>query len=107
MQCGQQLADGDNEVFVSVASYWEIVIKYHKGRLELPCEPDEWFSAAVAEDALLDVEAPDITALHRLGSPGEHKDPFDRLLIATASRLDLAIVTSDVRFAPYGVKVVW
>lgn len=101
------LEDDSNEVFVSVASYWEIVLKYNRSRLDLPCPPDEWFRAAVHPDAVLNIETDDIEGVHRLGPPGDHADPFDRLLIATAQRLGLAVVTSDARFRDYAVTVEW
>lgn len=101
------LDDDSNEVFVSVASYWEIVLKYNRGRLDLPCPPDEWFHAAVDPDAILNIEAADIDGVHRLGRPGDHVDPFDRLLIATAQRLGLSVVTSDEAFGQYAVTVEW
>ena len=101
------LDDDSNEVFVSVASYWEIVLKHNRGRLGLPCPPDEWFRAAVHPDAVLSIEAADIEGVHRLGPPRDHADPFDRLLIATAQRLGLSLVTSDAAFREYAVAVEW
>lgn len=101
------LDDEENEVFVSVASYWEIVIKFHKGRLALPCQPDVWFASAIHADAVLPVDLLDVTALHALGPPTGHKDPWDRLLAATALRHALTVVTSDGAFSTYGVPVEW
>lgn len=101
------LDDESNEVFVSVASYWEIVLKYSRGRLELPCPPDEWFRAAVHPDAVLSIQASDIDGVYRLGAPTGHADPFDRLLVATAQCLELTVVTSDPAFRSYAVSVEW
>jgi PIN domain nuclease of toxin-antitoxin system len=39
--------------------------------------------------------------------PPHHKDPVDRMLIATALRHDLAILTDDAVFAQYGVTTLW
>lgn len=39
--------------------------------------------------------------------PPHHKDPFDRLLIAQAMLEGMSVVTSDGKFAPYGVPTVW
>jgi PIN domain nuclease of toxin-antitoxin system len=39
--------------------------------------------------------------------PPHHRDPIDRMLIATALRLDLAITTNDTVFPTYGVRTVW
>lgn len=47
----------------------------------------------------------DAEAANRL--PPHHKDPMDRMLIATALRADLTIITSDGVFPAYGVKTIW
>jgi PIN domain nuclease of toxin-antitoxin system len=39
--------------------------------------------------------------------PFHHRDPFDRLLIAQAATDGLSVVTSDQRFASYGIHVIW
>ncbi len=103
------IEDPSNRVFVSVASYWEIVIKHGNGKLTLPSAAPAWFRDAILSRAfdVLAIEHGDISRLHELGSPGTHKDPFDRLLIATALRRRLAVLTADSRFAEYGVSVVW
>ncbi|MEM9453301.1 MAG: type II toxin-antitoxin system VapC family toxin [Myxococcota bacterium] len=101
------LDDEANEVFVSVASFWEIIIKVHKGKLSLPSPPAEWFAAAVHPDAVLPIEAHDVVALDSLGPPVDHRDPFDRLLVATALRRGMAIVTSDTAFSSYDVPIEW
>jgi len=101
------LDDPTNEVLVSVASYWEIVVKFQKGRLELPLAPDRWFTAAVHPDAIVPIEMEDVTELQVLGPAKGHKDSFDRLLIATARRHGLTVVTSDSQFRSYDVPVEW
>ncbi|MCX4244723.1 type II toxin-antitoxin system VapC family toxin [Paraliomyxa miuraensis] len=103
----QLLDDETHEVFVSVVSYWEVVLKVHRGRLELPCPPKAWFDAAVDRDAILSIEAADVTELCALQAGRGHKDPFDRMLVATARRRGLTIVTADAAFVEYDVAVVW
>lgn len=103
------IEDPSNRVFVSVASYWEIVIKQSSGKLRLPAEAPTWFRDAVVPRAfeILAIELDDVGRLHDLGSPEGHKDPFDRLIIATALQRHLTVVTADARFAGYGVEVRW
>jgi PIN domain nuclease of toxin-antitoxin system len=85
------LKDATNEVFVSVASVWEIVIKQGLGKLEAP-------------DDLLDLieqsgfEALSISSFHAEQAgrlPLAHKDPFDRMLIAQAQAEGLILVTHN------------
>ncbi len=39
--------------------------------------------------------------------PPHHRDPIDRMLIATALRADLTVITSDAIFRQYGIKTIW
>ena len=102
------IGDEANEVYVSVASAWEISIKYAKGHLRLEeGEPGAWVPSRIALDGLqiLNIE---LTHALRAGAlPPMHKDPFDRLLIAQAQLERLPILTSDPNFARYEVEVIW
>ena len=91
---------------LSVASFWEIVIKARKGLLEI-ADPVSWWARAVqllgAE--VLSIRATHIAAVSRL--PELHRDPFDRMLIAQAIVEALPLVTSDQQIVAYSVHVVW
>jgi len=96
------IADPANEVFVSAATIWEIAIERPLGKLEAP--PD----LAGALDELGFTEVP-VTAAdgERAGSlDAHHCDPFDRMLVAQAARLDAAVATRDPIFARYGIETV-
>ena len=99
--------DRTNEVFFSVASAWEIAIKYQLGRIGLPDSPDLYIPnrAAVFELAMMEIRTPH--ALFAGGLPLHHKDPFDRMLVAQAKIEGLTVMTPDVAFAPYGVPLLW
>ena len=96
-----------NELFLSVASIWEMQIKIARGKLSLSRPLPE----VVAEQCrvngirLLAVESAHIYRL--AGLPFHHSDPFDRILIAQALHESMSIITSDGEFAPYGVPVIW
>ena len=101
------IADDANQVLVSAASAWEIATKYRLGRLS--------GAAAVAEDVsgcLLDqgfqplaITVADGERAGRL--PGPVRDPFDRMLIAQALRLDAALISVEEPFDRYGVRRLW
>src|SRR5262249_51212065 len=77
----QLVEAGENTV--SVASYWEVVIKTQKGLLSVPDLASWWSRATELVSArVLPIRASHVTALSRL--PMLHKDPFDRILIAQA-----------------------
>ena len=96
------IADPANEVFVSAATVWEIAIKRALGKLDAP------LGLAGALDALgftgASVTAAD--AERAGGLDPHHRDPFDRMLVAHAARLDAVVVTRDPVFARYGTRTV-
>jgi PIN domain nuclease of toxin-antitoxin system len=93
-------------IVLSVVSYWEVVIKVRKGLLTVG-NPVEWWSRAVEllGGTILAVQVAHISALS--GLPDIHKDPFDRLLIAQASKEGLILLTSDEIVGRYPVKTLW
>lgn len=89
---------------VSVASLWEIAIKKAQGRLTVPDD----LPGRLRERP--GVEVLPVTPAHAwrtLGLPRfkDHKDPFDRLIVAQALEENLTVVTSDRTFARYSVKM--
>jgi PIN domain nuclease of toxin-antitoxin system len=94
------------ENVVSVASYWEIVIKAGKGLLTISDLPTWWRQATELMAArVLPIRASHITALAAL--PPLHKDPFDRILIAQAKAEGLGLVTSDGPIGEYPIQTIW
>ena len=99
--------DPSHDVYLSAASVWEIVTKYRAGRLPLPEPPDQ---LVAAERELRGIEAlpfDDTAAFQGMRLPQLHRDPFDRMLIAQAIALGLAIVTPDPLITQYPVRVIW
>jgi PIN domain nuclease of toxin-antitoxin system len=95
--------DERNRLFLSAASSWEIAIKYALGRLPLPESPSAYVPKrmrAVGAEAL-NIEHGHALAVATLAP--HHGDPFDRLLVAQALSLDMAILTADESMAGYPV----
>lgn len=95
------------EIRVSPITVWEIT------RKAALCELPAIWGAYPSLTALLRTEG---FALQLLGwdeaeqanrLPPHHKDPMDRMLIATALRNDLTIITNDAAFAAYGMPTIW
>jgi PIN domain nuclease of toxin-antitoxin system len=95
------IAEPGNEVLVSVGSVWELEIKQAAGKLRLGA--DLLADMDRARFGVLSITAIDAVAAARL--PLHHRDPFDRMLIAQAARLDAAVVTRDAAFTAYEVEV--
>ena len=95
-----QVADPNNQVFVSAASTWEISIKRALGKLTAP----EDMSSVIEKNGFLELP---ITLFHgdQAGAlPDIHKDPFDRMLIAQAQAEGLVLVTHDLTIKKYGIR---
>ena len=92
---------------LSVVSLWEIAIKLQIGKLELGMPLAEFFDEFITarELDLVDIELSHLLAYDAL--PLEHRDPFDRLLIAQARVLKVPVVSADPSFQKYNVQVLW
>ena len=90
----EQIADTAREVVVSAVSAWEVAIKTRLGRIDgeplLSAWPDITAAMVVSE---LAIEAADAILAGRLA--WNHRDPFDRMLVAQAARRGLTIATRD------------
>lgn len=101
------IAAGDNEIFFSAASAWEIAIKSGLDRVEVPEPLAEFINGQLYANAFeaLPIHLRHASAVAAL--PDVHKDPFDRMLVAQAIQEDLTLVTGDGQIAGYGVEVIW
>ena len=103
----RQLENMENEVYVSIASLWEIQIKTQLGKLTLEADLATLVQQQQTENGirLLPISLPHILDLNQL--PYHHKDPFDRIIVAQ-SRTELAtVVTCDKAFKKYDCKISW
>ena len=101
------IAEGDNEVFVSAASAWEIGTKHRIGKLPGVGPLVAAFGATIADQGFQPLP---ITLRHgQLAGtlPGPHRDPFDRMLIAQTMLEDFLLVSNETLFDAYGVKRLW
>jgi PIN domain nuclease of toxin-antitoxin system len=100
----RRIESGEN--VVSVASYWEVVIKTQKGLLTIPDLARWWRHAMELVSArVLPIHASHVTTLASL--PTLHKDPFDRILIAQSIAERLELVTNDGSIKQYAVQTFW
>ncbi len=98
------ISESDN-VFVSVASLWEIAIKTSLGKLEIGVEADELNQIIIDSGfEILTINAEHIAPLHSL--PSHHRDPFDRILISQSIVEPLRLITHDQQLSLYGSSIV-
>lgn len=103
----ESISDEANLVVVSAASAMEVATKLRIGKLPDAALLAQDFEAIIASQGFTELG---ISVRHaRLaGEMGiDHKDPFDRLLIAQALSEDLALVSNEARFDDFAVTRVW
>jgi PIN domain nuclease of toxin-antitoxin system len=101
------LEDPEHDLLLSVASSWEIAIKYALGKLALPAPPSDYVPSRLQASRTTSLPIQHVHALHVAELPPHHRDPFDRLLIAQAQVEKISVVTVDPEFEPYDVKKIW
>lgn len=100
------IEDPDNEVFVSIASIWEIAIKKSLSKLTLKKSLAEMFQECINQQIeILSILQQEVEVIETL--PFHHRDPFDRIIIAASISRNLEIVSIDTRFNAYPVLRVW
>lgn len=98
------LADPGTTGFLSLASCWEIAIKYALGKMVLPLPPETYVPSRMNRHqlTLLPIDLRHVFEVTRLAH--HHRDPFERMLIAQARLERLPILTADRRFDRYEVE---
>lgn len=101
------IANPQNNLFLSVASGWEMTIKAGLGKLQTPGGLEAFVSEQLSLNAfqVLPITLRHALHVHRL--PQYHRDPFDRLLISQSQLEQLPLLTSDRAFSRYAVEVLW
>jgi len=93
---------------VSIASAWEIAIKLTKGKDVLDiCGGLQGFFEIIDASRFVVLPVKRVYLNKLVTLPQIHKDPFDRLIIATAQTEGLKIITADVNVAKYDISCVW
>ena len=94
--------------FASAISIWELGIKVQRGKLELGL-PIAEFTRRIEKSGIIEL-LPVTTAvwLRSLELPWDHRDPADRVIIATALWQDVPLLTADTEIQRFqGISCVW
>jgi PIN domain nuclease of toxin-antitoxin system len=94
------------QVLVSVGSLWEIAIKQQLGKLKASNLVNN-FQKELDDAGFVELPISGVHAIRAAVLPINHRDPFDRLLIAQAEIENVPIVSRDSQFDAYGVHRVW
>ena len=86
---------------VSAVSCFEIAHASRRGRIELPLPPSEWFTEALERSRVDLLPLTPAIASRAVVLTERHRDPFDRIIIATAVELDAQLASLDGEFREY------
>ena len=105
------IQNSENEIFVSVVTFWEISLKYGIGKLELEnITPEEIpFKAKEINIQTIDLTENEASTFFKLPKI-KHKDPFDRLIIWQAINRNITLISKDKAMKGYenfGLKILW
>jgi len=103
----QELNGG--EIIVSAITAWEIAMLVEREKLVLSLDVASWLQTVSAIDGVRFVPLDPEIAINSVSLPGEfHKDPADRMIVATARKFGVPLVTKDEKIRAYAhVKTVW
>ncbi|MFH1672705.1 MAG: type II toxin-antitoxin system VapC family toxin [Pseudomonadota bacterium] len=100
------IQDSANEVYLSVVSLWESIVKYRLGKLPLPLSPEKYLPLQRERHDISSLSLDEAAIIHLSDLPSLHRDPFDRMLICQAIEHDMTIVTMDAAIAQYPIKII-
>ena len=102
------IQENPEALFVSGISGLEIGLKAGSGKLSLPVDAATWFEQAVSHHGIHEIPVDGSLAARSTLLPPIHRDPCDRVIVATAIRHDLTVLTPDKLISSYpGVKTLW
>ena len=99
--------DPANDVYLSVASAWEIIVKHNLGKLPLPELPHDFIKNNRIRHRIETLPLDEAAVLQLSRLPEYHADPFDRMIICQAIADGMAILTPDTHISSYPVRVEW
>ena len=104
----KELAE-DEQIIISSISVWEISMLINKGRLVLNTDLERWLDNVAGIDGIRFWPIDNEIAMKSTQLPGEfHKDPADRMIVATARELACPLVTADEKIIDYKhVETMW
>ncbi len=90
----------------SSISAWELSRLQKENKIVLPCTPGEFLFDLSDAYGLSSISPDDAIMMRAAQLPDHHRDPADRIIIATALMWDLTVITGDEKFPQYNVRTI-
>ena len=100
-----QIQNSENEVYLSVISVWEAIVKHQIGKLTLPQTAEQYLPAQRERHQIESLALDEASIAHLAKLPSIHRDPFDRMLICQSIQHRLTLVTLDDVMREYPVAI--
>ena len=99
--------DNSNEIYLSVASIWEMAVKISLNKLSIRGQLVKFIDRHAIENniRLLSIQPHHIFSIEKL--PFHHRDPFDRLLLSQCLQEKMHLLSKDKEFDKYGINRIW
>ena len=97
------IRDPSNDVYLSVVSVWESIIKYQLGKMPLPRSPEIYLPLQRRRHLISSLNVDEASVAELIKLPSHHRDPFDRLLICQALVKGMTLATVDSEIKRYSV----
>jgi PIN domain nuclease of toxin-antitoxin system len=97
----EAISEPQNQVYLSVISIWESLVKHSLGKLPLPAPPGQFLPHQRNRHGIASLPLDEQSVVHLTTLPAIHRDPFDRILVCQAIEHDLTIVTVDDAICAY------
>ncbi|MCF4966266.1 type II toxin-antitoxin system VapC family toxin [Nostoc sp. CMAA1605] len=104
----KEIIDTKENLHFSIVSLWEIAIKINIGKLTINRPIDGLLAELQYINAqILSIGFEDIELYAKLSFPTNHRDPFDRLMVAQAMNHGLVLLSRDSAFDAYSIQRLW
>ena len=101
------ISAGENKIYLSAVSVWEIAIKSRLGRLEMTEGLEAFMDRHIRENSFQPLPVTLTHSAKVLSLSNHHRDPFDQMLVAQSMVEEMPIISIDKMIGTYEVKVVW
>ena len=101
----EDIRNPENEVYLSVVSLWEAIVKHQLGKLPLPESPEKYLPIQRERHRIESLALDENSVAHLAKLPAVHRDPFDRMLICQAIENGLTLITVDAVISDYPVSI--
>lgn len=93
--------ENSEHVGISSISCWEVAYLAKRGRMELPIPVENWINVGLSETQIICLPIDQQIAMLAANLPDHHRDPADRMIIATAISHKAQLISFDEQFRKY------